>query len=219
MYIIRVLFSALAALLLLSNGLAQDERVHPYMKAVKDQFPMDEGFYLEVDYIREDIMRETRGEGEGIIWMKGFQYRMEVDEYMVYFDGEKQYSYNTDMEEVYVSEPNPDDAGYLQAVPMSVILTYQQDFRYQFMGQRSFMDRQAVEIQLYPLEVSGPYSMLKLFVHPHSMELEGFMLKHKEGINYTLVLRTIKGKLELTEKDFRFDPAAHPDAEVIELIQ
>ncbi len=38
---------------------AQDERVHPYMQAVSDQFEMDEGYVIQVDYIREDIMQET----------------------------------------------------------------------------------------------------------------------------------------------------------------
>jgi hypothetical protein len=151
---------------------AQDERVHTYMQAVNDQFRLDQGYRIDMDYIREDIMRETRSEGEGTIWMKGLKYKIAVDEYIVYFDGKKQYSQNTETKEVYVSTPEPDEPGYLQAVPLKAIKSYQQDFKYQYMGEKPFNGKQYVEIQLYPKDLDGPYSMLKLFIHPHTLKLE-----------------------------------------------
>ena len=197
---------------------AQDERVHPYLQAVNKQFNLEEGYLIEMDYIREDIMRDTRGEGEGIVWMKGLKYKIVVDDYIVYYDGDKLYSQNTDAEEVYVSTPDPDKPGYLQAVPLKVIKSYQQDFKYQFMGERPFQGKLRVEIQLYPKNLTGPYSMLKLFIHPQTMKLEGFLLKHKEGINYTMILSTVKGNQKLDDSTFKFNQDTFPNTEVIELL-
>lgn len=210
-----MVISGLCFLMVLS---AQDDRVHPYMQAVNDQFKMDEGYEIQVDYVREDIMQESSSEGNGTIWMKGLKYKMAVDEYIVYFDGEKLYSQNTENEEVYVSTPDPDQPGYLQSVPIRAIKAYQQDFKYQYMGKRNFMDKQRIEIQLYPLDITGPYSMLKLYLQPVSMKLEAFVLKHKEGINYTMILSSVKGKQNLDDSYFRFDQQAYPDTEMIELI-
>lgn len=207
-----------AGLSLLLAVSAQDERVHPYMQAVSDQFDMDEGYEIQVDYIREDIMQESRNEGDGTIWMMGIRYKMVVDDYIVYFDGTKLYSQNTDTEEVYVSTPDPEDPGYLQSVPIRAIKAYQQDFKYQFMGEINFMGAQRVEIQLYPLDITGPYSMLKLYIHPTSMKLEAFVLKHKEGINYTMILTSINGKQKLDDSKFTFDQQAYPNTEIIELL-
>jgi len=209
----------LAALMVLLQVRAQDERVRPYMAEVNKQFGLDEAFRIEMDYIREDIMRETRGEGEGIIWMKGLKYKIEVDEYIIYYDGEKQYSQNTDTEEVYVSAPDPGEPGYLQAVPLKVIKSYEQDFRYQYMGERPFNGKNHVEIKLSPKDITGPYSMLKLYVHPQSMKLAGFVLKHKEGINYTMILSRVEGGQDLDDSTFRFDPEAYPNTEIIELLE
>ena len=139
-------------------------------------------------------------------------------EYIIYFDGEKLYSQNTDTEEVYVSIPDPNDPGYLQAVPIRAIQAYQQDFRFQFMGEKTFMGKNLAEIQLYPLNINGPYSMLKLFIHPKSLKLEAFVLKHKEGINYTMIIRSVKDKQHLEDDTFRFDPVLYPNTEVIELL-
>ena len=206
-------------LLLIIQLQAQDDRVHPYLQAVSEQFKMEEGYLIDMDYIREDIMQETSAEGEGTIWMKGLKYKIVVDEYIVYFDGEKLYSQNTDAGEVYVSTPDPDEPGYLQAVPIKVIKSYQQDFKYQFMGERPFRGKQRIEIQLYPKALTGPYSMLKMFIHPQTLKLEAFVLKHKEGINYTMILSSVQGNQTLGDETFRFDQEAWPNTEVIELME
>jgi len=218
MRISRYHMTMLTGLCLLVQLYAQDDRVGPYMKAVSDQFRMDEGYLVEMDYIRDDIMRETSAEGEGTIWMKGFRYKILVDEYIVYFDGEKLYSQNTDLEEVYVSIPDPDEPGYLQAVPIRAIKSYQQNFKYQYMGKKPFRGKERVEIQLYPKDLTGPYSMLKIFIHPQTIKLEAFILKHKEGINYTMILSSVQGNQNLGDETFRFDQEAYPNTEVIELL-
>ncbi|MCP4309983.1 MAG: outer membrane lipoprotein carrier protein LolA [Bacteroidetes bacterium] len=214
----RKLIMVMAGLSILSTITAQDERVHLYMNGVSEQFKTNESYEVRMDYIREDIMQESSYEGEGTIWMKGLHYKMVIEEYIIYFDGEKLYSQNTDTEEVYVSTPDPNDPGYLEAVPIRAIKAYQQDFKYQFMGERIFKGSPQVEIQLYPLDVNGPYSMLKMFIHPKTLELEAFVLKHKEGINYTMILTLVRGGQKLEDSTFRFDPTAYPNTEIIELI-
>jgi outer membrane lipoprotein-sorting protein len=210
----------LPVLLVTANGMLaqQDPRADRYLQAVSEQFDMNEGYRIVVDYIREDIMRETSAEGEGVIWMKGFKYKMEVNEYIVYFDGEKQYSQNTDAGEVYVSTPDPDQPGYLQAVPIRILKSYR-EFKYQFIGSSTFMGRERIEIQLYPQDLTGPYSMLKLYIQPETLKLKGMQLKHKEGIEYTMILREVEENLALDDSLFSFDPNAYPDTEVIELIE
>ncbi len=196
----------------------QETKADRYLQGVSSQFQMNEGFVIQMDYIREDIMRETYAEGEGTIWMKGLKYKIVVDEYIVYYDGNMLYSQNTEAEEVYVSKPDPDQPGFLQAVPIKIIKSYEQDFKYMYMGNRPFMGKERVEIQLYPKDLTGPYSMLKMFINPSTFKLEGIQLKHKEGIQYTMILSDIQGKQTLEEKTFVFDPAQFPNTEVIELL-
>ena len=134
----------LAAVFIFSSSLVytqQDPAAQRYLQAVSDQFKMNEGYMIRMDYVHEDIMRETSVEGEGTIWMKGIKYKIVVDEYIVYYDGNKLYSQNTDAEEVYVSIPDPDDPGYLQAVPIRIIKAYEKDFKYRFMGNTPFMGK------------------------------------------------------------------------------
>jgi outer membrane lipoprotein-sorting protein len=197
----------------------QDNRADRYLQSVSEQFDLNKSYVIHMDYIREDLMHETSAEGEGTIWMKGLKYKIVLDEYIVYFNGDKLYSQNTDNEEVYVSVPDPDQPGYLQAVPIKIIKSYEQDFNYQYIGESSFRGKQLIEIQLYPKDRSGPYSMLKMFINPGSQKLEAIQLKHKEGILYTMILSQIREVQSLKESTFEFDPAAYPNTEIIELVE
>jgi outer membrane lipoprotein-sorting protein len=197
----------------------QDSRADKYLQAVSEQFDLNKAYVIQLDYIREDLMQETSAEGDGVIWMKGLKYKIMLDEYIVYYNEDKLYSQNTETEEVYVSEPDPDQPGYLQAVPIKIIKAYEQDFNYMYIGNTPMLGKTLIEIQLYPKDRSGPYSMLKMFVNPGSQKLEAIQLKHKEGILYTMILSEMKVDQSLQESIFDFDPAAYPNTEIIELIE
>jgi len=197
----------------------QDPKADKYLQAVSDQFDMQQAYKIQMDYVREDLMQDTYAEGAGNIWMKGFKYKIVVDEYIVYYNGEKLYSQNTEMEEVYVSEPDPDQPGYLQAVPIRIIKSYAQDFKYQYKGITSFKGKDRVEIQLYPKDISGPYSLMKMLIQPGSLKLEAIQLKHKEGILYTMILSEKKELSSLDEQIFEFNPSDFPNTEIIELVE
>ena len=197
----------------------QDSRADRYLQAVSQQFDLKKSYVIDMDYIREDLMQETSAEGEGLIWMKGLKYKIQVDEYIVYYDEDKLYSQNTETEEVYVSEPDPDDPGYLQAVPIRIIKSYEQDFNYMYIGNTPILGKTLIEIQLYPKDRNGPYSMLHMFIQPVSQKLEVIQLKHKEGILYTMILSDIREVKSLDDKIFTFDPSQYPNTEIIELIE
>lgn len=197
----------------------QDSKAERYLQAVSDQFDMNTSYKIRMDYIREDLMQETYAEGAGLIWMKGLKYKIVVDEYIVYYDGVKLYSQNTETEEVYVSEPDPDQPGYLQAVPIRVIKSYALDFKYRYMGSTSFKGKDRIEIQLYPKDISGPYSLMKMLINPGSLKLEAIQLKHKEGIQYTMILSEKIELSSLDEQTFTFDSKTYPNTEIIELLE
>jgi len=117
----NIYLTALLVFIVSNSPAQQDINAEPYLYAVSGQFLMNEGYLIHMDYRREDIMQETFAEGKGTIWIKGFKYRIEVDEYIVLFDGEKLYSQNTETEEVYISIPDPDQPGFMQAVPIRIL--------------------------------------------------------------------------------------------------
>ena len=218
-FYLHIWLPAVLSLLAATSFGQQDSRADKYLQNISEQFDLDKAYVIQMDYIREDLMQETSAEGEGTIWMKGLKYRIVVDEYIVYYNEEKLYTQTTETEEVYVSVPEPDEPGYLQAVPIKIIKAYEQDFNYRYIGNTSLKGKNMIEIQLYPKDISGPYSMLKMFVNPVSYKLQATQLKHKEGIVYTMMLSEIREDKSIEASLFEFDPSAYPNTEIIELIE
>jgi outer membrane lipoprotein-sorting protein len=197
----------------------QDPEAEPFLQKLATQFSKDECYEIEMEYTRLDQARDQVVEGEGTIQMKGDMYKIYMDEFIIYFDGEKQYSQNIDNEEVYVSIPDPDNRELLYTAPINILRSYKQDFKYQFMGIRNFMGKDRYEVQLYPKEPGGPYALLRLFMDTGTRDLVAMQLRHKEGLLYTMMITDIQKGLDLTDDDFRFDPSEYPDTDIIEIVE
>ena len=197
----------------------QDPEAEPFLQKVALQFSKEKCYEIAMDYIRADEIRDKMIEGEASIQMKGDMYRIFMDEYIIYYDGEKQYSLNNADEEVYVSVPDPDNKEMLYTAPINILRSYKQDFKYQFKGIRSFMGTDYYEVQLYPMELGGPYALLRLFMDTRNKELAAMQLRHKEGILYTMMITKVTEDLDLKDEDFRFNPENFPNVDVIEIVE
>jgi len=216
----KYLFTVLLMVLLAASVYSQqDPAAEPYLQKIAAQFSKDVCYEITMDYNRLDEMRDQLVEGEGTIQMKGDLYRIYMDEFIIYFDGEKQYSQNLDNEEVYVSIPDPGNRELLYTAPINILRSYKEDFKYQFMGVRNFMGKDRYEVQLYPKQPGGPYALLRLFMDIKTNELVAMQLRHKEGLLYTMTIKDVKKDLSLPDSAFRFNPSEYPDTEVIEIIE
>ncbi len=196
----------------------QDPEAEPYLdKIAKD---LDPGTSLELafDYTREDLQEKTTVEGEGNLFLLGDRYKIVMEGFIIYFDGEKQYSLNLENEEVYISIPDPEDKQFMFSDPITLLRTYKDEFKYRVVGDASFHGIPSKEIQLYPLELGGPYSLLKLFIAPGNNDLKAIQVRHKKGILYSMILTAFKPISPLDQSFFQFSETAYPNVDIIELV-
>ncbi len=197
---------------------AQDPAAEPYLESVASEVDAGKALEIRFDYIREDLQRDEKIEGSGTLHLMNEKYRIVMDEVIVYFDGRKQYSQNLEVQEVYVSEPDPDDSEFMFSDPIRLLRNYREEFKYRFIGEGTFRGFPVDEVQLYPRELNGPYALLKLYTEQVSGDLQAIQVRHKEGILYTMIITDLTEKPGYEESFFRFNPADYPDTEVIELI-
>jgi hypothetical protein len=58
-----------------------------------------------------------------------------------------------------------------------------------------------------------------MLINPGSLKLEAIQLRHKEGIQYTMILSEKKELSSLDDLTFTFDPEDFPNTEIIELLE
>lgn len=212
----------LSILILLIPFITLSGQKDPAAKIYLDKIAkeLDPGHALSIDfeYTREDLQAQSQVEGDGSLILQGDMYKLDLGDALIYFDGEKQFSLNTEIEEVYVSAPDPENMESMLSDPIKLLRTYDETFKYRLMGEMTFQEKKAFEVQLYPEELGGPYALIKLYFSPENSSLKAIVIRQKDGILYTMIVKKMNRIDNPGTEFFRFNENEYPNVDIIELI-
>ncbi|MFC2090980.1 outer membrane lipoprotein carrier protein LolA [Bacteroidota bacterium] len=212
-------FAILLALFLSASVLAQkDPDAKLYLDKISNDLNIDKALFINFDYIMEDQQNQTEVRGSGELVLMQEKYKVGFDEAVVFFDGEKLYSFNKEIEEVYISIPDPDNAEFMFSDPISLLKKYDEAFKYRLVGPGTIEGISATEVQLYPEDLDNDYALLKLYFAGSDDTLKGIVARKKDGVIYTMIVTEMTVKEDPGIEFFRFDQEQYPNVDVIELI-
>jgi len=196
----------------------KDPAAELYLNKISEDLAPGNAIHINFDYIREDLQEDTKVEGEGMLVLLGDKYRMELDDFVICFDGEKQYSLNNEIEEVYISTPDPENKEFMFSDPIRLLRNYKKEFKYRLIGESSIEDEKATEVQLNPEELGSPYALLKLYFSIDSDNLKAITVRQKDGILYTMIVSEMNKEDDPGISYFKFNAEEYPNVDVIELL-
>ena len=196
----------------------KDAAAEEYLDRVAKDLDPGHALQIDFDYIREDLKAETAVEGSGTLVLMGEKYKIALEEAVIWFDGEKQYSLNMEIEEVYISVPDPENKDFTFSDPIRLLRSYRKAFKYRSMGEVERNGRSLTEIQLYPEELGGPYALIKIYFSTVTSELKSIVIRHKDGVLYTMEVAETERMEDPGEEFFRFSSDNHPNVDVIDLL-
>lgn len=196
-----------------------DPEAEPFLDKISEDLDPGHSLKIEFDYTREDLQTKSNVEGEGTLYLLGDKYKLEMEGFVIFYDGNKQYSLNLEVEEVYISVPDPDNKEFMFSDPITLLRTYKEEFKYRIMGEMNIRGINSTEIQLYPKELGGPYALIKLYIEPEKRELKAIQVRHKKGILYSMYVREFNNIKMLENSFFQFSDTKYPNVDVIELVQ
>lgn len=193
----------------------KDAAAEPFLNKLANRLSGENALSINFSYLREDLQSGSKIEGSGKLVLLKEKYRLDLGDAIIYFDGVKQYSFNKEVEEVYVSIPDPENKEFMFSDPLRKLENYKQEFKYRLIGTDA--SKSTEEVQLYPEQLGGPYALIKLFFAMPGDDLKTMVVRHKEGIIYTMNVEEIKEKENPGGAFFRFDNKAFPNVDIIEL--
>jgi len=196
----------------------KDPAAEKYLDKFAKELDAGHALAVEFNYTREDQQSGSTVEGSGSLVLMGEKYKIDLGDAIIWFDGKTQYSLQTEIEEVYVSTPDPDNKEFMFTDPIRLLRNYREAFKYRVMGESNFDGVKTTEIQLYPEELGGPYALLKLFFQTENSGLRGIVIRHKDGILYTMIVDHMDQKENPGDAYFRFSETDYPNVEIIELL-
>ena len=145
----------------------------------------------------------------GTIYLKDNSYKLELESQIIISDGETNWIYLIDEEEVNITEIDDEEN---ELNPSKIFTIYEEGYNYKFIKE----DSNGYQINLFPKEIS-PFSKVELFINKHKMQISSFIMIDKQGSHYKYVIDSFKTNIELNNDFFIFKTSEYPDIDIIDL--
>lgn len=153
------------------------------------------------------------GSQSGKLLLKGEKFQLTTQDVTTWFDGQTQWSYLKQNEEVNISTPTPEE---LRAInPYAWLSLYKQGFNYRYSGIKTREGKQGHEIVLTPQTKQDIQSITLLIGSDYEPIYIGIL--PTEGQMQEFIVHNYRTQLNLNDNAFRFDKNKYPNAEIIDM--
>lgn len=178
------------------------------------EYPIRIGF----EYIFEDLMNKETTTQNGTLILAEDKFRLSVGESEVYCDGSTVWNYLASANEVYISDAEEGSSNdeFFISDPSDLFTFYREGFKYRLTGEVNYQGETYIEIDIFPEDLDKNYHTVKLLINKKNYRIYSAEAFGKQGANHTIILTDYRGKVHTDENTFVFDPARHPEVEVVD---
>ena len=191
---------------------AQDE----FAKGILDKLSVTNKSYKNItvgfDFSIENTNLKIDKKQSGTLVIEGDNYLLAMEEQIIINDGENQWIYLTDMNEVQIIKHDPED----EMMNLKSLFTiYEQGYKYKYVDTKSENRKLLHIIDLFP-QKSGAFMQVSLEVDAAKNQLHRITIHDKDGGIYTYLVTSFKSNSKKIPP-FTFNLGDYPNVEVIDL--
>lgn len=189
--------------------IAQDQKA----KSILDQLSKKTKSYTSIEAKFTNTFSSTvtdiNEKQSGTLFLKDDSYRLEMEAQTIICDGETNWIYLEDEEEVNITEIDDEEN---ELNPSKIFTIYENGYKYKFVKE----DSKNYHIDLFPKE-SGPFLKVELFINKTKMQISSFTMIDKQGSHYKYHIESFITNKEMSNDFFVFKTADYPNVDVIDL--
>lgn len=168
---------------------------------------------------RLDFTAAVEGEGtaKGSLTVSGRRFAAEVMGQEVYYDGTTLWSYTPKQQEVTIERLDPNNPSVLSN-PSKLVNIDPEDYNHRSLPSVTTAQGKTLQIiELTPKDTTPDYTSMTLWIDPATSLPKRISIATPSSEKpVELQIEKLQSGIPVTESTFRFDPKAHPDAEVID---
>ena len=190
---------------------AQDEVAKDVLDKLSATTKAYTNMTIGFDFIFENKSQSINEQQSGVLVLEGDNFRLEMNEQTIINDGESQWVYLKDINEVQIMEHDPEDD---MMSPNKLFTIYEQGYKYTYGGAKAEKGKRLHIIDLFP-EESGAFIKVQLLINAAKNQLHKIILFDKNSGTYTYLVTSFKSNTDV--KPFTFNATDYPGVEVIDL--
>ena len=204
--LLTTMLIAFSTTLFAQDQLAKDvlDRLSTTTKSYKN---MTVGF----DFIFENKNQNINEKQKGILVLQDEMFRLEMEEQIIINNGESQWIYFSDMNEVQIMDHDPEEQ---MMSPNKLFTIYEEGYKYNYVGTESEKENDLQIINLFPKE-SSAFMKVTLAVNADKNQLHKITIFDKNGGTYTYLVSSFKSNTSIDP--FNFNSTNYPGIEIIDL--
>jgi len=159
-----------------------------------------------------DQLSDTRDTTEGSVMISKNNYRLDLPDNIIWFNGETSWSYLPAEKEVTITVPDKNDDSF-QSRPSLIFTMYKKGYRSRLVEERT----DSYLIDLYPDDVKSDLVRVRLHIDKSSFSLRSFEYKQRDGMTLFIIIEDYSLKQVTEPGMFTFATEKFKGVEVIDM--
>lgn len=211
------LISLWAVLLVSANLFAQTAPLgKDLVRNFSERMLSYESINAQMDFTIENLQEGFSETYPGALKLRGSSYYLELMEMEVYYNGHTKWQYIPAANEVTISNPISLEGGFFDN-PTQIFRDYENEFKSRFMGEKYIDNQLMYEVELYPEDISEPFSIIKIIFKKENLEPYSIKYQGRDGINYLIDIKKFITTKPVDEQEFNFHPDRYKNILIIDL--
>ena len=188
---------------------AQDQKAKTILDQLSDKTKSYTSIEAKFTNTFSSTVTDINESQSGTLYLKDDAYRLEMEAQTIICDGETNWIYLPDDEEVNITEIDDEEN---ELNPSKIFTIYENGYKYKFVRE----DGKNYHIDLFP-EESGPFTKVELFINKSKMQISSFTMIDKQGSHFKYVIDSFVTNKEMKNDFFVFKTSDYPNVDVIDL--
>jgi len=203
-------FAALTAI----GADAQDAKAKEILDEISNRTRQYSTITSDFSFQLEDKIGGVNQTQAGSLKMKGKKYQIVIGANTIYSDGTTRWTYNKDLNEVYIDQAN---LGGDDLNPSEIYTVWETGFKSYYEKEMSVGGKNLHVIKLVPVKPADKtYHTVRVYIDKEKMEVAKIEILGKQGDNYTYTVKTFQPNQTYAENIFVFDKTKHSGVEIID---
>lgn len=178
-------------------------------------YHQSEGIKLSFKTTMTDSDGTTYLPQEGEAFIKGDQFRLEMESMGVWFDGKTQWVLMKDINEVNVSNPTATEVASIS--PLALLGVYKNGFTLKAPASMTLNGRSTHLIDMVPVSENKDYKLITAAIDKQSGNITQVILTMSDGTKNKIDIANYNTNHQFSDSTFSFDKSTYPDVDIVDL--